>query len=73
MNPDGTFTFALRVKRFIDVDGGRVDCAVVGACIIGAGSPPLGNPSANTPILFTTSPPSTPPANPVEVAPAFTG
>ena len=73
VNPDGTFTFALRVKRYIDVDSGRVDCAVVGACMIGAGSLPHGNPSTNTPILFTTNPPSTPPAKPVEVAPAFTG
>ena len=53
----GDFTATLRAKRFITTDTGVVDCAVEGACVVGAGVPPDGHPSANTPILFRTAVP----------------
>ena len=36
---------------------GSIDCAIPGACVVGAGVAPNGNPSANTPILFRTGVP----------------
>ena len=76
---DGSFTFVYRVSRFIRTSAGEIDCAVEGACTIGAGSLPNGRPGANTPILFSSgSAPPTPPssveaADAVTVTPAFTG
>lgn len=75
--PDSTggFTATLRAKRFITTDTGVVDCAIPGACVVGAGVPPNGNPSANTPILFRTGVPGpqVSPADQTVVTPNFTG
>ena len=71
----GSFTATLRAKRFITTDTGIVDCATPGACVVGAGVPPNGNPSANTPILFRTGipGPDVSPADQTLVTPNFTG
>ena len=71
----GDFTATLRAKRFITTDSGVIDCGIPGACVVGAGVAPNGNPSANTPILFRTGVPGpdVEAAGQVAVTPSFTG